>query len=260
MRSIHKVCFAAVFLLLSFAGPLPKITVYLIGDSTAADKSFKEFPETGWGMPFHYFFGPDATVDNRAKNGRSTRTFIQEGRWKAVTNRLKPGDYVLIQFGHNDEVPTKRSYTTPSEFTGNLVRFIRETRAKKAFPILLTPVTRRSFDSLGNLIDTHAQYAALTREVARKQHVPLIDVDAQSMALVKRFGPERSKYLYDYVSPGENPNFPEGHEDNTHFSELGARKMAEIVANGIRKVAPGLARYLSDEDKASAQTAATPSH
>jgi lysophospholipase L1-like esterase len=252
MHSTRRLVFALLAtLLVSFAPiPLNKITVYMIGDSTMADKAFKEYPETGWGMPFHYFFGPDARVDNRAKNGRSTRTFIDEGRWKAVTDALKPGDYVLIQFGHNDEVPTKRSYTTPEEFTRNLTRFVQDTRAKKAHPILLTPVTRRSFDSAGVLIDTHARYAELTRQVALKYHVPLIDADSESMALVKRFGPERSKYLYDYVAPGENLNFPEGHEDNTHFSELGARMIAEIVARDIRTVAPGLAAYLRDEDPA----------
>lgn len=250
MRSISKLGYGAfAAILLSFAPvPVKHITVYLIGDSTMADKEFKEYPETGWGMPFHYFFGPDATVDNRAKNGRSTRTFIEEGRWKAVTDQLKPGDYVLIQFGHNDEVPTKRSYTPPARFTANLTRFVQETRGKKAIPILLTSVTRRSFDSAGVLIDTHAQYAALTRQVALQLHVPLIDMDSETMALVRKFGPERSKYLYDYVAPGENLNFPKGHEDNTHASELGARKIAEIVARNIRTVAPELARYLRDED------------
>lgn len=250
MPSTPRLAFALLTTLLVSFAPVPrkKITVYMIGDSTMADKEFKEYPETGWGMPFHYFFGPDATVDNRAKNGRSTRTFIEEGRWKTVTDELKPGDYVLIQFGHNDEVPTKRSYTTPEEFTRNLTRFVQDTRAKKAYPILLTSVTRRSFDSAGVLIDTHAQYAELTRQVAVRYHVPLIDVDSESMALVRKFGPERSKYLYDYVAPGENLNFPKGHEDNTHFSELGARKIAEIVARDIRTVAPGLAAYLRDED------------
>lgn len=251
MRSISKWGYAAsAILLLSFGTiPLKKITIYLIGDSTMADKAFSEYPETGWGMPFHYFFGPDATTDNRAKNGRSTRTFIEEGRWKAVAEKLHPGDYVLIQFGHNDEVPTKRSYTPPEQFTANLEKFVEETQAKKAYPILITPVTRRSFDSSGHLIDTHAHYAALVRQVAREEKVPLIDLDAKSMALLKTFGPRRSRYLYDYVAAGENPHFPEGHEDNTHFSELGARKIAEIVAHDIRRVAPGLARYFRDEDR-----------
>lgn len=110
-----------------------KITVYLIGDSTMADKEVIAYPETGWGMPFHYFFDSTVTVDNRAKNGRSTRTFIEEGRWKPIADNLKEGDYVLIQFGHNDEVPTKKSYTTQDQFKSNLIKFVTESRNKKPF-------------------------------------------------------------------------------------------------------------------------------
>ncbi|HYM92641.1 MAG TPA: GntR family transcriptional regulator, partial [Chitinophagaceae bacterium] len=115
-----------------------KITVFIAGDSTAADKEVKAYPETGWGMPFAYFFDSTVTVDNRAKNGRSTRTFISEGLWQKLINDVNEGDYVFIEFGHNDEVPTKKSYTTADEYKANLARFIMDTRNKKAFPVLLT--------------------------------------------------------------------------------------------------------------------------
>ncbi|RYU77189.1 GDSL-type esterase/lipase family protein, partial [Hymenobacter persicinus] len=133
-----------LLVLLAFRpAPPARLTVYLVGDSTMADKQEKAFPETGWGMPFKYFFDETVTVDNRAQNGRSTKTFLTENRWQPVAAALHPGDYVLIQFGHNDEVPTKRSYTPEADFKANLLRFVAETRAKKAWPVLITPVARR---------------------------------------------------------------------------------------------------------------------
>ncbi|HEX5554954.1 MAG TPA: rhamnogalacturonan acetylesterase [Chitinophagaceae bacterium] len=243
MRSTgKKISLLALLLLTAFAPAKRKdITVYLIGDSTMADKAVKAYPETGWGMPFHYFFDSSVTVDNRAKNGRSTRTFMEEGRWKAVMNVLHPGDYVLIQFGHNDEVPAKKSYTPPEQFKANLRKFVSDARSRKAFPVLITPVARRRFDSAGRVVETHPLYAGLVREVAKKNKVPLIDLDQQSQALLQQFGPEKSKFLFNYLAPGENPHYPEGRADNTHFSELGARKMAEIVLQGIRDLHLGLA-------------------
>ncbi len=229
--------FMVLLLLMSFALPQKnRITVYLIGDSTMADKEVIAYPETGWGMPFHYFFDSTVTVDNRAKNGRSTRTFIEEGRWQPVVDNLHEGDYVLIQFGHNDEVPTKKSYTTEDQFTANLTKFVSESRNKNAIPVLITPVARRKFDSTGKIEETHASYTQLVKDVAKKCSVPLIDLDAESQQLVQELGSETSKYLYNYLSPGENPHYPEGREDNTHFSELGARKMAEIVLHDIENL------------------------
>jgi lysophospholipase L1-like esterase len=240
-----KIWLGSLFLVMSFALPSnKKTTVYLIGDSTMADKEVKAYPETGWGMPFHYFFDSSVVVDNRAKNGRSTRTFIEEGRWKPVVENLHEGDYVLIQFGHNDEVPTKRSYTKPADFTANLEKFVNESRSKNAIPVLITPVARRKFDSTGKIEETHAEYTQLVKDVAKKLNVPLIDLDAKSQELVQEFGPESSKYLYNYLSPGENPHYPEGHKDDTHFSELGARKMAEIVLQEIKNLNLDLANHI----------------
>ncbi len=245
-KPILKFSVIGILLLLTgFSAIKPKkITVYLIGDSTVADKEVKAYPETGWGMPFHYFFDSGVTVDNRAKNGRSTRTFLEEGRWKPVVEHLQKGDYVLVQFGHNDEVKTKKSYTTPDQFTANLVKYVTETRDKGAHPVLITPVARRRFDSNGRVVETHAFYAGLVRDVARKYHVPLIDLDKTSQALLQKFGPEDSKYLFNHLAPGENPHYPDGRQDNTHFSELGARKMAELVLDGIKELHLGLAQRI----------------
>jgi len=158
-------------------------------------------------MPFTYFFDSTIIVDNRAKNGRSTKSFIAEGLWQPILDNLREGDYVLVQFGHNDEGKEKVGrYTTPDEFKANLVRYITETRAKKAIPVLITPVARRQFDSSGHIRESHPVYADAVREVAAQQQVPLIDLDEKSKALLQQFGPENSKWLYNYTKPGEHPN------------------------------------------------------
>jgi lysophospholipase L1-like esterase len=218
-----------------------KLKIYLIGDSTMSDKEVKAYPETGWGMPFANFFDETVTVDNRAKNGRSTKSFIAEQRWQSVMDQLREGDYVFIQFGHNDEVPTKANYTPEDQFAANLARFVTESRSKKALPILITPVARRKFDDSGNIVETHAVYAAIVRKVAADQQVPLINLDRESQQLLQQFGPENSKLLFNYLAPGQNPNYPDGKQDDTHFNELGARKMAEIVLADIRSLKLGLA-------------------
>jgi lysophospholipase L1-like esterase len=226
---------AALALLLSAFAPAPgKITVYLIGDSTMSVKEVKNYPETGWGMPFASFFDETVTVDNRAQNGRSTKSFLAENRWQPVAQTLKAGDYVFIQFGHNDEVPTKKTYTTEAEFKTNLTRYVTETRARKATPILITPVARRKFDAAGRVESTHTVYSEIVRATAREQQVPLIDLDRESQALLQQLGAENSRLLFNQLAPGEHPNYPDGKEDNTHFNELGARKMAQIVLADIR--------------------------
>jgi lysophospholipase L1-like esterase len=237
---------AGLLMLMSFVQPAQKRTkVWLIGDSTMADKEIKAFPETGWGMPFEIFFDSTVVVDNRAKNGRSTKSFIDEGLWSKVLDGLQTGDYVLIQFGHNDEGKEKLGrYTTPDEFKVNLHRYVAESREKGAIPVLITPVARRSFDSSGRVKESHPVYADAVREVASQSKTPLIDLDEQSKALLQRFGPENSKWLFNYLDPGEHPNYPDGHKDDTHFNELGARKMAEIVLAAIKSLQLPLAGHI----------------
>ncbi len=232
---IQPLCWlVGLLVVFGFNNPSDPITVYLIGDSTMSEKAVRAYPETGWGMPFTYFFDESVKVDNRAMNGRSTRTFIEENRWQPVADNLQEGDYVLIQFGHNDEVEIKKSYTTQAEFRQNLTRFINESRAKKAQPVLITPVARRQFDDDGKIVETHEVYSELTRAVARETNTPLIDLDRQSQNLLQSFGPENSKLLFLQLAPGEHPNYPDGKVDNTHFSELGARKMAQLVLASIK--------------------------
>ena len=245
MNKKFLLAFLGVFILLAFKlAEEPKITVYLIGDSTLSIKEKKSYPETGWGMPFTRFFDENVKIDNRAMNGRSTRSFIEEKRWEPVVSNLKKGDYVFVQFGHNDEVSTKKTYTTPKEFKANLLKYIKETKAKKAIPILLTPVARRKFDADGKVVDTHQEYAQLVREVAAKNKVLLIDLSAKSMELLQSLGVKKSKILFNHLEPGQNPNYPDGKIDDTHFNELGARLMAQLVLTEIKNLNLGLVNYI----------------
>jgi len=223
-----------------FFPPEKHITIWMIGDSTMSIKDTRAYPETGWGMPFVYFWDSTVTVSNRAKNGRSTSSFMKEGLWKPVKEKMKEGDYVFIQFGHNDEVPTKKTYTTEEEFKVNLENYISDTWSKKANPVLLTPVARRKFDSTGHVVGTHDVYAQIVRNVAREKNIPLIDLDRLGQELLQQFGEEDSKLLFNQLKPGEHPNYPGGKEDNTHFSELGARLVAQIVLKEITRLHLGL--------------------
>ena len=229
--------------LLSFIISQKKITIWMIGDSTMANKQEKAYPETGWGMAFGQFFNNDAIIDNRAQNGRSTLSFINEKRWDDVFNNLKEGDYVFIEFGHNDEKIDKPGVgTSIEEYKKNLSRFVLEARSKKAVPVLLTPTMRRSFKN-GVFADTHGLYPDAVRKVADSLKVPLIDMHKKSEKLLVSMGDEPSKQLFNYVEPGHK-NYPEGKKDDTHFSPLGAQKMAELAVEGIKELKLGLVNYL----------------
>jgi len=224
-----------VILLIAITSPAKtRTTIFLAGDSTMSIKETKAYPETGWGMPFVFFWDSSVRVVNRAKNGRSTKTFITEGLWQSIYDEAGEGDHIFIQFGHNDEVPTKKSYTTEQEFQHNLVKFIKESRNKKAIPVLLTPVARRKFDSAGRIEGTHDVYSQIVRDVAAGEKVTLIDLDKKSQALYQQFGPEYSKLLFLQLKAGEHPNYPDGRNDNTHFNELGARLIAQLVLKELK--------------------------
>ena len=236
---MKKFIIPLLLLLTGFSLPQKKkIKIFIAGDSTAAIKETKAFPETGWGMPFVYFWDSTVTIVNKAKNGRSTSSFRNEGLWKQIMDGANQGDYILIQFGHNDEVPTKKTYTTEEEFRNNLTRYVKESRDKKAIPVLLTPVARRKFDSLGKVEGTHDVYAAIVRSVATAENVPLIDMDKKGQHLYQQMGVENSRLLFLQLKPGEHPNYPEGKEDNTHFNEMGARLIAQIVLSELKQVVP----------------------
>jgi lysophospholipase L1-like esterase len=244
--------FRVIFLLMSaiVAVAQKPTTIFLAGDSTVAEKLPAKRPETGWGEFLQPAFDRGhVRVENHAKNGRSTRTFISEGLWLEIVDKLQPGDYVFIEFGHNDESPEKADrYTPPADFEKNLVRMVRDVRGKEAFPVLLTPVVRRNFDGQGNFVDKHGVYPDVTRKVARDFFVPLIDMHRESERVLKQYGPEESCKLFLQLQPGENPNYPDGVTDNTHFNPVGAQIMAELAVEGIRAANLDIARYLKVRD------------
>jgi lysophospholipase L1-like esterase len=213
------------------------VKLFLIGDSTMADKTpIDENPERGWGMVLPSYFNENVVIENHARNGRSSRTFIKEGRWDFVLNRIGKGDFVVIQFGHNDEVKEKKSFTTPEDFKANFERMVKDVRSKGANPILCTSVARRKFDTIGNLVDTHPVYPAIIRKVAIEMNVPLIDMQQKSEKVLRSYGSENSTKLFMHIAPGIWKAVPQGRKDDTHFVEAGAMEMAKCFVEGVKEL------------------------
>jgi len=177
-------------------------------------------------------------------NGRSTKSFIDEGRWKVVADSLRNGDYVFIQFGHNDEKVDKPAVYADAQTTyrENLKKFIRDAVAKGATPILLTPMVRRKFDTSGKLVDTHGKYPEAVREVAAELKVRLIDMQTLTHQVVSSLGDEPSKKIYLYTKP--DAKFPEGRRDDTHLSVEGASIYAGLVAHEVAGMKAPLANHV----------------
>jgi lysophospholipase L1-like esterase len=230
--------------------PTPAVDVHLIGDSTMADRADPKNPEHGWGQLLPTLFDDSVAVHNHAVNGRSTKSFIDEGKWIDVVNELKQGDYLFVQFGHNDEKAEDTTrYTNPqTTFRRNLERFVNDARAKGAIPVLFTPIVRRKFNAAGALEDTHGAYPLAVRDVAKAMHVPLIDLQASTADLVRSAGPEGSKRLYVWLAPGESTFFPDGRQDDTHLSLAGATAVAKLAARDLQRSIVALGRHAHGVD------------
>lgn len=236
-----------LFLLISLNCLAQKPTIYGIGDSTMADKiKPEENPERGWGQLFPTFLTDGIKFDNRAVNGRSTRSFINEKRWNAIYKELKKGDYVFIEFGHNDaKEKDSARYTNPhTAYRHNLIRFVTETREKGATPILFSSITRRNFNENGVLIATHGDYTLETRLVAQEYNVPFIDMEYYTELLEQSYGVEKSKKLHLHFKAGEIKYYKEDKADDTHLSVEGATAVAKIAAEELKKTKLDLVKYL----------------
>jgi lysophospholipase L1-like esterase len=227
-------------------------TLYLVGDSTMAEKADAAHnPEVGWGMRLPRFLDTTrVVVRNHAANGRSTKRFIDEGRWDSVLVRVRPGDYVLVQFAHNDgHLADPARYVAPyTGFRRNLERMVAETRARGATPIVASPVVRRYFNAHGVLTDAHGPYGYVLRQVARDLAVPFLDLQLLTEDLVLSYGPERSKSLYLWVAEGAYPRFPAAKRDNTHFVDAGATEVARLAARALRDGGLPLGRWVRGVD------------
>jgi len=220
--------------------------VFIAADSTAADYPPVRYPQMGWGMVLKCAFGDDVTVKDYARGGRSAKSFITEGSLARIEQEIQQGDTLLIQFGHNDSaVNNPVRYTNPkTDYPRWLRSYIDMARAKGAQPILVTPVTRRKFVE-GSLVDTHAPYADAMRAVAKQAHAPLIDLTADSMRWISSLGPEASKRYYLVFSEQDRvPRYPDGIEDNTHFTEMGARNVANLVAARLARLDVPIAKHV----------------
>ncbi|EKU89621.1 polysaccharide deacetylase family protein [Bacteroides oleiciplenus] len=267
MRNLNlKLLFALCALLFFSAfttGKKDVITIFMIGDSTMANKSLKNGNlERGWGQMLPGFLTDDIRVDNHAMNGRSSLSFINEGRWDTVLSKLKSGDYVFIQFGHNDEKPAEKLHTVPgSTFDENLRRFVRETREKGAHPVLFNSIVRRNFPPEGatenkgsyevegnTLVDTHGEYLESPRRVAKEMNAPFVDLNKLTHDLVVGMGVEKSKSLFMWVPAGKYDFCPQGKIDNTHLNIYGGKVVAGIAMEAVAKVVPELAPYVRHHD------------
>ena len=217
-------------------------TIYLAGDSTVASCPSHEAPMAGWGQTFHEYFSENVLIINKAMGGRSSNSFIEEGRLEAILNEMKPNDYLFIQFGHNDQ----KSYGTEpySTFQASLTEYIVGARAKGAIPILITPVHRRRFDEEGKLENSLGEYPNAMMQLAEKHDVPLIDLWSKTRELYEKLGIEGSKRLFTIFAPNEQANYPNGIEDNTHFCEHGAKEVGKLVIEGIIELQLPIARYV----------------
>lgn len=249
-------------------------TIFMIGDSTMANKDISGGKqERGWGMALQCYFDDNIVVDNHAVNGRSSLSFINEGRWDKVLEKMKPGDYVIIQFGHNDEKPKANRHTDPgSTFDYNLAKFVRETREHGGIPVLMNCVVRRNFfveapkndddEKLrtstfsegvrmvegDSLIDTHGLYRVAPRDVAKRMNVHFVDANKITHELEQGLGKEGSKKLHMWFKPGEEPSVPKGRQDNTHYNVYGAHVVARLLADALCEEIPLLAKYRTEAD------------
>lgn len=272
-RSISCAFFSVLLIIPLFSFMLEKkqdsITIFTIGDSTMANKNLQnDNQERGWAQMLGGFFSDRIEIDNHAQNGRSSKSFIDEGRWDKVLKKIKKGDYVFIQFGHNDEKKDVKRHTIPgSTFDENLKKFVNETRAKGGIPVLFNSIVRRNFfnpdqqnqpDSLQQqegeiLYDTHGGYVITPEKVAKELNVPFINANKITHDLVQSLGPDKSKNLFMWIAPESNLCHPKGLKDNTHLNVQGARIIAGLLVDEIKNKIPDLAQEVRYYDFVVAQ-------
>lgn len=217
-------------------------TVFLCGNSTVVDQDNE--PWASWGQMIPYFFDTNVCIANYAESGESANTFIAAGRLKKTLSQMKKGDYLFMEFGHNDQKqkgPGKGAYYS---FMTSLKTFIDEARLRGAHPVLVTPTQRRSFGPDGHIRDTHEDYPEAMRWLAEKENVPLIDLNEMTRTLYEAMGVEPSKRAFVHYPAGSYPGQTQDFADNTHFNPYGAYEIARCIVEGLKTQVPDLARHL----------------
>jgi lysophospholipase L1-like esterase len=210
--------------------------VYLAGDSTVMTNGANTLPQMGWGGRLPALFTTGVSFSNRAVGGRSSKSFVDEGRLAAILGVIKPGDYLFVQFGHNDVYSDPRLHTDPfTSYKTYLAMYVDLSRQYGAIPVLVTPVGRRRYDSSGRFINDFIDRSTAMKQLAAEKSVPLIDLNAKSIAFYNGVGVAATADVFMFLPAGQYPNFPNGVSDNTHFQEYGASQMARLVAQGIEE-------------------------
>ncbi|WP_208559864.1 rhamnogalacturonan acetylesterase [Marinilactibacillus kalidii] len=219
------------------------VTVFIVGDSTAADKSVQEKPMSGWGEFIGSQFDDTVKFENHAINGRSTQSFLKQNRLAPILAKAKPGDYLWIQFGHNDQkIDDPERFTKPYEdYMTNLKFMIAEAEKRQMTVVLLTSISRRQFVKGELNRQSLGEYPEAMRILAKKLDVLLVDMHEITSNYLSELGEKDSKAIFLHLNPGEHDNYPEGLTDNTHFSEHGAQIMARLLANSVSNILPSFA-------------------
>jgi lysophospholipase L1-like esterase len=255
---IAALCATIITASISFYGASQTtLTIYTIGDSTMSIYDSTKDWRVGWAQQLPKFFNSSVTIVDAASSGRSSKSFITEGKWTVVLNKVTTGDYVFIQFAHNDEKDDTSKHTDPwTTYSANLIKFISETRAKGGIPVLCTPIVRRYFTSatpytitasgMHNIStgDSIGNYPKAMRSVAAQYNVPLIDLTLKTKELVESYGPDSSKKIYNYIAAGVTSLYPDGNTDDTHLNAFGATKVAGLAIIGLQELNSPLTIYL----------------
>jgi len=243
----------AMMLLLCSAGKRQK-TLFMVGDSTMADKTELDIsPERGWGQLFPTYLKQDIRVENHAMNGRSTKSFQDEGRWDSVLVRMHKGDILIMQFGHNDaKVTDPKRYASVEQYEMNLIRMTKQAQKKGVSVILCTPISRRAFSAeTGEFTPKHGAYPEAAKRAAKYCNVPLLDLERTTADWLIGLGDEASKQYFMNVPAGECAKFPEGKIDNTHLREAGALIVGQMAVDLLREQKlKCLTKYLAEKPAA----------
>jgi lysophospholipase L1-like esterase len=221
------------------------VTVYIVGDSTVTDQ--RREPWAAWGQMLPRFFGPGVAIANHAESGESLKTFIGERRWPKVLETIKPGDYVLIQFAHNDQKPGPSHVDPSTSYQQYLQQFMDDAKQRGAVPVLVTSMHRRKFDTEGKIVNTLGEYPEAMRQLAAREHVPLIDLNAMSQTLFETLGPDGTLKAFVHYPAGSFPGQDKPLADDTHFNNYGGYELARCVVEGVKANRLKLAKHLAKD-------------